>query len=153
MSFSIWMQKKQKVLRKKVLFNASVILSGINSSKGGSSKVLALAKKKKIAGCISEIILDEVLRHAEKFNLTKKEILKYCVSTFSGVSPAPDENTVKKYQKIVVDEGDAHVLASCENEKVGYLVTLDKKHLLVLKGKIKGLKILTPGEFIKVSEK
>mgnify|MGYP001557847958 CR=1 FL=1 len=147
------MQKKQHVLRKKVLFNASVVLSGINSPKGGSSKVLGLAKKKKITGFISEIILDEVLRHAKKIDLTKKEILKYCLDTFSEVSPAPDGNTVKRYQKIVVDEGDAHVLASCENEKASYLLTLDKKHLLVLKGKIKGLKILTPGEFIEESEK
>ena len=114
---------------------------------------MGLAKKKKITGFISEIILDEVLRHAKKIDLTKKEILKYCLDTFSEVSPAPDGNTVKRYQKIVVDEGDAHVLASCENEKASYLLTLDKKHLLVLKGKIKGLKILTPGEFIEESEK
>lgn len=153
MSFSIWMQKKQQILRKKVLFNASVVLSGINSPRGGSSKVLGWARKKEIGGYISEIILDEVLRHAKKIDFSKKEILKYCLNIFSGVSPVPDENTVKKYQKVVVDEGDAHVLASCEREKAGYLVTLDKKHLLILKGKIKGLKIVTPSEFIKASGK
>lgn len=153
MSSLIWMQKKRQVLRKKVLFNASVVLSGINSPKGGSSKVLSWARKKKISGRISEIILDEILRHAKKINLTKKEVLKYCLNTFSEISPAPKGNTVKRYQKIVVDEGDAHILASCENEKAGYLVTLDKKHLLVLKGKIRGLKILSPGEFIKASRK
>ncbi|KKT64884.1 MAG: hypothetical protein UW60_C0050G0007 [Candidatus Woesebacteria bacterium GW2011_GWA2_44_33] len=75
--------------------------------------MLRLAKQGKITGVISEIILDEVLRHAAKFNLTGK-----------------------------------HILASCEQEKTGYLVTLDKKHLLVLRGKTKGLKIVTPGELI-----
>ena len=35
--------------------------------------------------------------------------------------------------RIVIDDGDAHVLASCEKEKVDFLVTLDKKHLLILK--------------------
>ena len=147
------MKKKQKISKIKVLFNASVVLSGINSPEGGSAKVLGLAKKRGITGYISEIILDEVLRHAEKFDLSKKEIMKFCLDSFSKVSLAPDKDTVIKYQKVVADEGDAHVLASCEDEKADYLVTLDKKHLLVLKGKIKGLKILTPGEFIEVSGK
>lgn len=147
------MKRKQKVLKPRVLFNASVILSGINSPEGGSAKVLSLAKKREITGYISEIIFDEVLRHVGKFDLAKKEIMKFCLDIFSKVLPVPDEDTVKKYQKVIVDEGDAHVLASCEDERVDYLVTLDKKHLLVLKGKIKGLKIVTPGEFIELSTK
>lgn len=110
--------------------------------------MLRLAKQGKITGVISEIILDEVLRHAAKFNLTRKEIANFCLKVFPEISSAPNENIVKKYYKTVIDEGDAHILASCEQEKTDYLVTLDKKHLLVLKGKTKGLKILTPGELI-----
>lgn len=110
--------------------------------------MLRLVKQGKITGVISEIILDEVLRHAAKFNLTKRKIADFCLKIFPEISSAPNEDIVKKYYKIVIDEGDAHVLASCEQEKAGYLVTLDKKHLLVLKGKTKGLKILTPGELI-----
>lgn len=49
----------------------------------------------------------------------------------------------------MIDEGDAHVLATCFENGISCLVTLDKKHLLVLKGKVKGLTILTPGELIK----
>lgn len=50
----------------------------------------------------------------------------------------------------VIDEGDAHVLATCKEQNIKYLVTLDQKHLLILKGKINGLNILTPGELIKL---
>ena len=81
--------------------------------------------------------MDEVMRHVEKFDFASWKL--------AGV---PHEETVKKYNRIVIDEGDSHVLASCEEEKVKYLVTLDKKHLLTLKGKITGLEILTPGELI-----
>ena len=53
-----------------------------------------------------------------------------------------------KYQRIVIDPGDAHVLATYNQEQCDVLVTLDKKHLLVLQGKVKGMQILTPGEFL-----
>jgi len=142
------MKKKQKNLKIKVLFNASVVLSGINSPKGGSAVLLNLVKTKKIKGIISEIILDEILRHSSKFNLSRKEVTGYSLKVFGEISSAPTENEVKKYFKTVIDVGDAHILASCEKEKVDFLVTLDKKHLLILKGKVKGLKIVTPGEFI-----
>jgi putative PIN family toxin of toxin-antitoxin system len=142
------MKKKQKILKIKVLFNASVVLSGINSPRGGSAKVLKLARQGKITGVISEIILDEVLRHAAKFNFTGKKIADFCLKVFPEISSVPNEDIVKKYYKTVIDEGDAHILASCEQEKTDYLVTLDKKHLLVLRGKTKGFKILTPGELI-----
>lgn len=147
------MKKKQKNLKAKVLFNASIVLSGINSPKGGSAVLLNLVKNKKLNGVISEIIFDEILRHSSKFDLTKEEISNLCLGMFSVVSSAPSEKDVKKYFKTVIDEGDAHVLASCDKEKVDFLVTLDKKHLLILKGKIKDLKIVTPGELIEILSK
>jgi predicted nucleic acid-binding protein len=142
------MKKKQKNLKLKILFNASVVLSGINSPKGGSAALLNLVKVRKINGIISEIILDEILRHSAKFDFTREEMSHFCLEIFPGATSAPGKYEVEKYYKVVIDEGDAHVLASCKKEKVGFLVTLDKKHLLILKGKIKGLKIVTPGEFI-----
>lgn len=142
------MQKRQKYLKIKVLFNASVVLAGINSPKGGSALLLNLVKTKKLNGIVSEIIFDEILRHSSKFGLTKEEVSNFSFGIFSEISVAPTNSEVKRYFKTVVDEGDAHVLASCFKEKVDYLVTLDKKHLLILKGKIKGLKIITPGELL-----
>jgi len=126
------------------------VLSGINSPKGGSARLLNLVKTKKINGIISEVIFDEILRHSSKFDLTIEEMSGICLEIFYEVSPAPEEKEVKRYFKIVIDQGDAHVLASCQKEKVDFLVTLDKKHLLVLKGKIKGIKIVGPGELIEI---
>lgn len=152
------MIKKQKNSRKKnssekILFNASVVLAGINSPSGGSAKVLSLARSGKIPGVISEIILDEILRHADKFDLSRQAVDEYCRKTFTKLFPPPTAKIVRRYKGIVIDEGDTHILATCEEEGIKYLVTLDKKHLLILKGKIKGLNILTPGELIEIHSK
>lgn len=131
------MSKKQKSSRKKVLFNASVIIAGHYSPNGGSGKLLGWVKSEKIEGIISETILDEVKRHIEK-----------CPDIFKTVSPAPNLISVKKYQKIVTDPGDAHLFTTAQETKADFLVSLDKKHVLILKDKIKKPKIVSPGELI-----
>ncbi len=147
------MKKKQGSLKLKVLFNASVVLSGLKSPNGGSGKLLLLIKKGRFEGKISEIIFDEVLRHGKRLGLPTKVVVKNSLELFGKFIPVPNEKTIEKYKKIVVDEGDAHVLASCYEEKLDTLVTLDKKHLLVLKGKVKGINIMTPGELIELLKK
>ncbi|EKE05041.1 MAG: hypothetical protein ACD_19C00426G0063 [uncultured bacterium] len=142
------MMKKVKNLKLKVLFNASVVLSGLRSPNGGSGKLLQFVKQGKINGKISEIIYDEILRHHKKLGISKNRIQTDVSKLFKDFLYAPTDKLVKKYKGVVIDEGDCHVLASCEEEKIRYLVTLDKKHLLILKGKIKGLSIFTPGELI-----
>jgi len=142
------MKKKQKNLKLRVLFNASVVLSGLRSPNGGSGKLLQFVKKGKIEGKISEVIFDEILRHYKKLGISKDKIEAETSKLFKDLIVAPSEKVIKKYKKIVIDEGDCHVLATCEEENIKYLVTLDKKHLLILKGKIKGLNIFTPGELI-----
>lgn len=142
------MKKKQKLSKIKVLFNASVVLAGLKSPSGGSSKVISFARERTVIAIVSEIILDEVLRNSHRVGFTKEETLDFCNKIFTGVTKAPTQIKVEDYKKIVIDEGDAHILATCSEEKIKYLVTLDKKHLLILKGKIQGLKIVTPGELI-----
>lgn len=140
------MPKKQKELR--ILFNASVVLAGLNSPVGGSGTLLRLVKSKEITGNISELILDEVVRHADKIGRTSDEAEIGIREIFKYVNVAPSEKMVEKYQKLTFDPGDAHILASCREEGCDVLVTLDKKHLLILQGKVKGLQILTPGQFL-----
>lgn len=141
---------KRKNLKPKVFFDASVILSGLKSPQGGSGRLLWLIKQKRITGIISEIILDEALRHAEKMGF-KKVILEQSILTlFNPIIPAPKSESVKIYEKISLDQGDTHVLASFKESKVDFLVTLDKKHLLILRGKIKKITIVSPGELLEL---
>lgn len=131
-----------------VFFNASVIIAGFISSTGGSAKLLQYVKENKIKGIISEIIYDEVMRKAKRIGLTIDEVRRKLLLIFSEINKAPDKNLVKEFNNIVIDLGDSHVLASSIEAKTDFLVTLDKKHLLILAQKIKNLKIVSPKELI-----
>src|SRR3989344_373752 len=109
-----------------IFFNASVILAGIYSPKGGSAKILKYAKLGKIKGLISEIVFNEVIRNSSK---------------------------IRKYEEVVTDIGDTHLIASAKSYSADFLVSLDKKHILILKNKIRKPKIVTPGELIEVISK
>lgn len=88
------------------------------------------------------------MRKSEKTDLSQEEIKRKLFLIFDSIKKAPDENLVKKFSNIVIDLGDSHVLASSIEAKADFLVTLDKKHLLILAKKIKGLKIVSPKELI-----
>jgi putative PIN family toxin of toxin-antitoxin system len=135
-----------------VLFNASVILAGLKSPTGGSAKLLRWSNQKRIIGITSEIILNEVTHHARKIGFEEKQIIKSMLSAFAKISPAPKSSTVKVYDQIVLDHGDAHVLASGQEAKAEFLVTLDKKHLLALRKKIHQIKVVSPGQLIEKLE-
>ena len=132
----------------KVLFNASVILAGLKSPAGGSAKLLNFTKSGKITGVISEIILDEVIRNCPKLALNTEKELKKINEIFTAISPAPRESFVNAWKNIVIDYGDAHILASAKELKVDYLVTLDQKHLLSIQRVVKSVKIVSPKDLI-----
>lgn len=132
----------------KVLFNASVVLAGLYSTSGASGMLLDMVKTKKIKGVISELIFNEAVRHADKIGLGSKEIEEKILAVFENSVRAPDVNLVERYYGVTIDDGDAHVFASCEGEDCDILVSLDKKHILVLRGKIKNREILSPGELL-----
>lgn len=131
-----------------VLFNASVILAGIKSPAGGSGKLFSWSKDKKINGLISEIILDEAMRNGPRIGVEPMFVARKIKNCGIGIHAAPDSSVVDKFKKIVIDLGDAHVLASAEEQKADFLVTLDKKHLLILQKSVKQFKIVSPGELI-----
>jgi predicted nucleic acid-binding protein len=142
------MLQNQNSSKPKVFFNASVILAGLKSPAGGSGKLLNWCRNQKINGVISEIVADEATRHADKIGVKPAHLQLTLKTIFSQIFDAPAEKNAIKFGKIVVDPGDAHILASCYEIKPNFLVTLDKKHLLILQGKIKWIKIVSPGELI-----
>lgn len=121
-----------------VFFDASVIIAGLLNPHGGSGKIIRWVKEKKIIGLISIIIVEEV----------KKHIVKTDIESYFIVANSPSKRNVRKYNNIVIDQGDSHVLASALELGVDYLVSLDRKHILVLKNKIKKFLIISPKELI-----
>lgn len=140
--------RKSKII--KVFFNASVILAGMKSPSGGSGKILQWGKLKKIKALVSEVIIDEVLRNANRIGLNQGQVSDTLKNIFPVVASAPGTALVKSFHKVSVDVGDSHVLASSKEQKTDFLVTLDKKHLLILKNKIKIFKIVSSGELIEI---
>jgi uncharacterized protein len=130
-----------------VFFNASVILAGLKSPNGGSAKLLNWVKENKIIGIISEIVIEEVLKNTNKIFLTKEKALKLISQIFLIVK-SPNKKYFSVFKDIVLDEGDIHLLVSAKNVKANFLVSLDKKHILSLKNKIKDFKIVSPKELI-----
>ena len=127
--------------------DASVILAALGSKMGGSSEVLKLVKKHKIVGITSQAVVEEVLRNAHKIKITESEVSRLISISSLKVIPAPTSEEVEKYLDVTAAK-DAHVVASAIKSKANVVITLDKKHLL--SKKIKGLGILTPGEFLKI---
>lgn len=140
------MKKKQKNLRLRVFFNASVILAGLGSPSGGSGMLLKYVKKGKIIGIVSEIVVDEAQRHSDKIRLSSRSVDGIIRDIFD-VIPAT-EKVGTKYQKYVHDIGDIHLFVSSEQSRADYLVSLDKKHVLSLSGKFNKFKIVSPGELL-----
>ncbi|OGG12452.1 putative toxin-antitoxin system toxin component, PIN family [Candidatus Gottesmanbacteria bacterium RIFCSPHIGHO2_01_FULL_46_14] len=137
----------------KIVFNASVLFSAFRSSKGGSRKLLTLLKKKQLQGMISEVILDETLKHADKIPMDRERLKGEIEKYFPKILPAPEKQHVEGYKNRMLDPGDAHLFATCQEAKATYLVSLDKHHVLSLNGKIKGIIILSPKQLLEIMRK
>jgi len=66
-----------------------------------------------------------------------------------NISEFPSRKNILKYSKIINEE-DAHILASAAENNCSYLLTLDKRHFKnsFLEKALEPLKILTSGEFL-----
>lgn len=133
-----------------ILFNASVILAGIKSPLGGSGKLLIWSKQKKIDGLASEIIFDEALRNGLRIGVEPERVAQIIQKMGIKICLAPQLSIVDNFKSVVIYFGDAHVLASADENRVDFLVTLDKKHLLILQKDIKQFQIVSPGELIAI---
>lgn len=138
---------------KKILFNASVILSGLRSPQGGSGILLSYVTKRTMRGIISETILEEVVRNAHKAGLSQEKASLLCHKLFSFILPPPTNEMVHKYEKFVHDKDDAHLFATYQEARCDSLVSLDKHHVLALRGKLHGVTIHAPGELITLLRK
>lgn len=110
---------------------------------------MTLIKQKRVYGIISETILDEALKHASEIPMDKDKLRSEISRFFPKSLPAPEKNIVLQYANLMIDQGDAHLFATCQEARATHLVSLDKHHILVLKGIIPHLRIISPMELLK----
>lgn len=133
----------------KVYFDASVIISALLSSTGGSAKLIRFVKLGAIVDITSQTILDEIENRSAKINKSIYEIRQFIKNNSLIVRKriTPAENSAYEDK---VDINDAHVVAGANLTKCTYLVTLDKKHLLTtdVQKKFLPLRIVSPKELL-----
>lgn len=132
-----------------VFFNASVIIACLRSPKGGSAKLLDFAKQRRISALASNIIVNEVLKHQAEISLNHEQIINFLEKRFHIIHE-PSKRLTERYNSLVEDKGDVHVIASAKETEAHFLVTLDRKHILSIKNKVEDFKIVTPGELIAI---
>ena len=130
----------------KVVLDTNVIVSAIVFG-GKPELILNLITAEKVDGYISRFIIAEtcgILR--QKFKHTESEIEaieETLKNAFSLIEPNFSISIVKD------NLSDNKILACALAAKADYLISGDKKHILLLK-KIKNVPILSPEQFLKL---
>jgi len=111
-----------------VFLDSSVLFSAVNSLSGGSAKLFTLKDVKLVA---STLVLTEVERNIrEKLESYHLERFFMLVGQLEIISLVPDKDQIRRAESVTAKK-DAPILASFLISKAQFLVTLDRKHLLI----------------------
>ena len=131
--------------------DASVLVAASRSPSGGSALTLEVCQGRTFRGAVtSRVLLEARVNIAAKFG--EAELLTYyrqLASVRPEVVPPPSEARIRQ-AALLTSEKDAHVLAAALACKAGWLVTLDRKHLLTpaVQSANLPLRAGTPGDFL-----
>lgn len=130
----------------KLVLDTNVIISSINFD-AKPELIVRLISSKQARGYISRFIIAEVcstLRNKFKFSPQKIDRAENMLLTnFVLIEPGISINVIKNCPT------DNKILACALAAKADYLISGDKKHILLLK-KIKNIPILSPEQFLKI---
>ena len=130
----------------KVVIDTNVFVSGL-TFKGNPREVLDLIWRGDIEVCISSFILKELEETLKKDFSWDRDQIKHTLEKIKAktllVQPANKVSIIKE------NDDDNRILECATEGKVQYLISGDRKHLLPLK-EYRGIKILSPAEFLKL---
>lgn len=136
----------------RVFLDANVYFSGCFSESGASRFILELARNEKILLYASGLVLRETARNLEKkaSSSAVKTFQQYLRSIPLHLVPRPSEEDLKLWEGFL-DSKDVPVLAAAVKSGADFLLTLDRRHFLTpaLQTRVKKIKILTPGDFLR----
>ncbi len=136
----------------KITTDTNILVSG-TFWKGDSDRIIELIDKGEIELILSEELIeeydevisrDEIIDKIENKNLILNESVQRIIGDSVIVEPKQKLDVVKD------DPDDNRVLECAVEGNVDYIVSNDK-HLLKL-SRFRGIKIVTPGEFLKIIE-
>lgn len=136
----------------KLFLDTSVILAAVYSATGGSRGILNLAENKLIQIAFTEEVVEEA--HTKlRIKCDSRELKEFFKILFRfklSVKLTPPERELAKYDNLISDVNDRHILAGASKYQADYLITLDKKHFFtekLLRAKL-CFKIATPKTFL-----
>ena len=135
-----------------VFLDASVLVAGSRSPSGGSALAMEVCRGRRFrAAFTARVLLEARGNIAEKFG--EPELLRF-YQQVAGLDPEmmPSPSTERLARCApLVGEKDAHVLAAALECGAGYLLTLDRRHLMTPAVQSAGLpvRVVTPGDFFR----
>lgn len=137
----------------KIFLDSSVLIAALLSSEGGSAQILEFCEAGLLQGNISRDVLREIEEVVQrKLPEIHSKIRKIMRSSSLKIIGKIHPLLLKKSRGWIADPGDAKILAAAKQGRVQYLITLDLRHFIKdpRVAEKSGLKILTPGDFLKM---
>jgi putative PIN family toxin of toxin-antitoxin system len=137
---------------KKAVLDSSVLVSAFLSPSGTPATLLAGARRGAFSMHLSNEILEETVRAllrpkiAQRYRHTVRDVTEYLV-LLSEVAELVEE--IPTLRAVPRDPKDDMVVATAVRAGADYLVTGDRRHLVVL-GAYGGTRIVTPREFLEI---
>jgi predicted nucleic acid-binding protein len=140
---------QQRIL---AFLDASVLVAASRSPSGGSALVMEMCRGRRFRAALSaRVLLEARVNIVEKFG--DAELVRFYQQVAAldpEMVPPPPPERLAQCASIVGDK-DAHVLAAALECGAGYLLTLDRRHLITPTIQSAGLpvSVVTPGDFLK----
>lgn len=140
---------QQRIL---VFLDASVLVAASHSPTGGSALAIEVCRGHRFrAALTAKVLLEARVNIAEKFS--EEELLRFYrhVASLDPEMAQPASSERLALCAALVGERDAHVLAAALECNAGYLLTLDRRHLVnpVVQSAALTIKVATPGDFLR----
>ena len=137
----------------RLFFDASVLVTGAHSTKGGSALLLEASKAGGFRAQATSAIFLESLHALREFPPESiRRFYRLLVEVRWELLPVPPSDVLKQYLRFI-DPKDVHVLAAAVEGKAEFLLTLDRRHILSAAEPVKTANlpiiILRPGDFIR----
>ena len=135
-----------------VFLDASVLVAGSRSPSGGSAVAMEVCQGRRFRAAVTSTVLLEARNNiAEKFG--EEELVRFyrqLAAMQPEMAPAPPASRIEECVPLTTEK-DAHVLAAALECNAGYLLTLDRRHLLTPTVEAAGLplRVMTPGDFLR----
>ena len=132
-----------------LFLDSSDLIAGIVSVKGAARALLLLAESGQIAVTISEQVLAETERAiARKVPLALNDLRQAILASQAQIARDPSPDVVSAHPNLTSHPADIPIVLAAMQAKVGYLVTLNRKHFIddPEVARRSGLNIGTPGD-------